>query len=110
VPPPAPNAPDVRYELKGELFLRVCSETARTLQLQLDMPSELPFPITTKSHPHLDRKLFKQERRLQLAEPGRQYPLDVEVGVLKWKGVSTEANDLPLLVEVALSNLSLIEG
>lgn len=51
------------------------------------------FPQT---HPNVDKKLFTAESLIGLKNPEKSFPLNSDVGVLKWRLQTTDESLIPL--------------
>ena len=49
-----------------------------------------------QTHPNIDKKLFSQESIIGLKQPNKPFPLNSEIGVLKWRLQSTDEALMPL--------------
>lgn len=49
-----------------------------------------------QTHPNVDKKLFSQDSVIGLKQPNKPFPLNNEIGVLKWRLQSTEEALMPL--------------
>lgn len=52
-----------------------------------------PLPQT---HPNVDKKLFTTESLIGLKNPEKSFPLNNDVGVLKWRLQTTDESLIPL--------------
>ena len=57
------------------------------------------FPFQT--HPNVDKKLFTAESQIGLKNPEKSFPINSDVGVLKWRLQTTEESFIPLTSECA---------
>lgn len=55
------------------------------------------FPLQT--HPNVDKKLFTAESQIGLKNPEKSFPINSDVGVLKWRLQTTEESFIPLTSE-----------
>lgn len=49
-----------------------------------------------QTHPNIDKKLFNQESLIGLKQPSKPFPLNNDIGVLKWRLQSTDEGLMPL--------------
>lgn len=49
-----------------------------------------------QTHPNIDKKLFSQQSIIGLKQPTKPFPLNSEIGVLKWRLQSTDEALMPL--------------
>ena len=52
-----------------------------------------------QTHPNIDKKLFSQESVIGLKQPNKPFPLNSDIGVLKWRLQSTDEALMPLSSE-----------
>lgn len=56
-----------------------------------------------QTHPNIDKKLFSQESVIGLKQPNKPFPLNSDIGVLKWRLQSTDEALMPLSSESFIS-------
>lgn len=49
-----------------------------------------------QTHPNVDKKLFTAESLIGLKNPEKSFPVNSDVGVLKWRLQTTEESFIPL--------------
>ena len=54
------------------------------------------FPSWFKTHPNVDKKLFTSESVIGLKNPDKSFPINNDVGVLKWRLQTTDEALIPL--------------
>lgn len=54
------------------------------------------FPSLSQTHPNVDKKLFTAESVIGLKNPEKSFPLNNDVGVLKWRLQTTDESLIPL--------------
>lgn len=54
------------------------------------------FVLFTQTHPNVDKKLFTSESVIGLKNPEKSFPLNNDVGVLKWRLQTTDESLIPL--------------
>lgn len=54
-----------------------------------------------QTHPNVDKKLFTTESQIGLKNPEKSFPVNSDVGVLKWRLQTTEESFIPLTSEWA---------
>ena len=59
-----------------------------------------------QTHPNIDKKLFNQESLIGLKQPSKPFPLNNDIGVLKWRLQSTDEGLMPLSSKI-LAQLTL---
>uniref|UniRef100_A0A2K5H953 Coatomer subunit delta n=1 Tax=Colobus angolensis palliatus TaxID=336983 RepID=A0A2K5H953_COLAP len=55
-------------------------------------------PINMETHPNVDKKLFTAESLIGLKNPEKSFPVNSDVGVLKWRLQTTEESFIPLTI------------
>lgn len=63
--------------------------------LELELGPVFPF----QTHPNVDKKLFTAESQIGLKNPEKSFPINSDVGVLKWRLQTTEESFIPLTSE-----------
>lgn len=81
------------FELHGLISLRISNENYQKIVLQFNTESG---NIPLQTHPNIDKELFKTNRLIGLKNPTKPFPLDSEVGLLKWTLQSQEESAIPL--------------
>ncbi|KAJ1921554.1 coatomer subunit delta [Mycoemilia scoparia] len=83
-------------EVKGDLFLTIKNEENNKSQVKVALPDNIKPQF--KTHPNIDKKLFTQNNLLTLKERARPLPLGQPAGILKWRFVSQDEEDIPLSI------------
>lgn len=83
------------FELHGLVSLRISNEKYQKIILQFNTESG---SIPLQTHPNVDKELFKTNRLVGLKNPTKPFPLDSEVGLLKWTLQSQEESAIPLSI------------
>ena len=84
-------------ELLGMLTLRISDEAFGKIKLQLkNATNEL---VQLQSHPNIDKDLLRKKMQIALKNPGKPFPLNTDVGVLKWRLQTTDESNIPLSSE-----------
>nr|CDJ86987.1 Clathrin adaptor domain containing protein [Haemonchus contortus] len=81
-------------EILGVVSLSVSSTEFNTVSVQ--MHNKAPAGVQLQVHPNLDKKEWQASHMLKLKSAGKPFPVNNDVGVLKWKMVLTEEEQLPL--------------
>ena len=58
-----------------------------------------------QTHPNIDKKLFSQESIIGLKQPNKPFPLNSDIGVLKWRLQSTDEALMPLSSKMLINNI-----
>lgn len=56
-------------------------------------------PCSFQTHPNVDKKLFTADSVIALKNPEKSFPLNNDVGVLKWRLQTTDESLIPLTSE-----------
>ena len=78
--------------------------------------------IQIQTHPNVDKELFRTKQHIALKNATKPFPLNTDVGVLKWRFQTQDENLIPLnsnassayvfwqYLMICLKNLQLIAG
>lgn len=83
------------FELSGLLTLRVCDEKFGRIKVELDNNDSKGIQLQT--HPNVDKELFKTRGQIGLKNPSKPFPLNTDVGVLKWRWQTQDESSIPLI-------------
>ncbi|KAJ1966796.1 coatomer subunit delta, partial [Dispira parvispora] len=83
-------------EVKGDLTLMVSNPDTSHLVLQVNADSGAGAQI--KTHPQVDKKRFQNDNVLALRDASRHFPVNQPVGLLKWRVVSQDEDQLPIVI------------
>ncbi|CAF0795485.1 unnamed protein product [Rotaria sordida] len=83
-------------EVHGMIMLRVKSEQYGRILVAVDNKESRNIQLQT--HPNIDKKLFTNESLIGLKNADRPFPVNQEVGVLKWRYTSTDSKEIPLTI------------
>ena len=87
-------------ELSGILTLRISDDAFGRIKLQLKNPTN--NMVQLQSHPHIDKELLKTKTQIALKNPSRPFPINIDVGVLKWKVQTTDESNIPLSSKIKI--------
>lgn len=85
------------FELHGLLTLRIAGEKYGRIKVQIE--NEANKGIQLQTHPNVDKELFKQKSQIGLKNPTKPFPLNTDVGVLKWRYQTQDETAIPLTSE-----------
>jgi coatomer subunit delta len=85
------------FELTGLLTLRVTDEQFGRIKVQLDNEDQRGIQLQT--HPNVDKELFKSRSQIGLKNPSKPFPINTDVGVLKWRYQTQDESAIPLTSE-----------
>ncbi|CAF0850687.1 unnamed protein product [Didymodactylos carnosus] len=74
----------VKSEEYGRIFIAVQNNETRNIQLQ--------------THPNIDKKLFISDSLIGLKNPEKPFPINQDIGILKWRYQSTDGKEIPLTI------------
>jgi len=83
-------------ELMGQLTMRISDEAFGRIKLQLQEHTN-PL-VQLQTHPNIDKELLKNKTQVALKNPARPFPLNTDVGVLKWRITTTDESNIPLSI------------
>lgn len=83
-------------ELTGMLTLKIGSEDASKVRLHLAGPARQDTVLQT--HPNIDKALFNGRRQVGMKQADRPFPVNTDVGVLKWRFVTEDEACVPLMI------------
>ncbi|XP_046400078.1 coatomer subunit delta [Ischnura elegans] len=84
------------FELHGLVTLRISNEKFGRIRVQLDNKDTRGIQLQT--HPNVDKELFKMKSLVGLKNPSKPFPLNTEVGVLKWRFQTQDESFVPLSI------------
>ncbi|KAI5615525.1 coatomer subunit delta, partial [Silurus asotus] len=83
-------------EILGMITLRVSDEKSGRIRLFINNNDKRGIQLQT--HPNVDKKLFTAESVIGLKNPEKSFPLNNDVGVLKWRLQTTDETLIPLTI------------
>lgn len=83
-------------ELHGLVTLRISDEQYGRIRVVLDNKDTRGIQLQT--HPNVDKELFKMKSQIGLKNPSKPFPLNTDVGVLKWRFQSQDDSCVPLSI------------
>lgn len=83
------------FELSGLLTLRVADEKYGRIKIELENNDTKGIQLQT--HPNVDKELFKTRNQIGLKNPSKPFPLNTDVGVLKWRWQTQDESAIPLI-------------
>ncbi|XP_055845023.1 coatomer subunit delta [Episyrphus balteatus] len=84
------------FELSGLLTLRISDESFGRIKVNLENKDK--HGIQLQTHPNVDKELFKTRSQIGLKNPARPFPLNTDVGVLKWRYTTQDDSAIPLTI------------
>ncbi|XP_026564812.1 coatomer subunit delta [Pseudonaja textilis] len=83
-------------ELHGMIMLRILDE--KFARICIHVENEDKKGVQLQTHPNVDKKLFMSESVIGLKNPDKSFPINSDVGVLKWRLQTTEESLIPLTI------------
>ena len=84
-------------EVSGMLTLRISDDQFGRVKLQIQNTSNRGIQLQT--HPNIDKELLKSRTQIGLKNPAKPFPLNTDVGVLKWRFQTQDEANIPLSSE-----------
>ncbi|XP_067639810.1 coatomer subunit delta [Eurosta solidaginis] len=85
-----------QFELSGLLTLRISEENFGRIKVHLN--NNDTHGIQLQTHPNVDKELFKTRSIIGLKNPAKPFPLNTDVGVLKWRFITQDEAAIPLTI------------
>ena len=85
-----------QFELSGLLTLRVSDDKFGRIKIHLQNDDKRGMQLQT--HPNVDKELFKSESQIGLKNPAKPFPINADVGVLKWRFQTNDSSAIPLQI------------
>lgn len=86
-----------RMEVQGTMTLEVFEEAFNSIQAELELGQSADM-FQFKTHPNINKQLFQKDRQIGLKDQSRTFPLNSNLGVLKWRWQGTEESYLPITI------------
>lgn len=84
-------------EIKGDMNLHVSDDALTRIRLSVaPPPSGIGAEVQFKQHPNVGRFQAQRERIVALKDPGREFPVNQPLGVLKWRYSGKDETYVPL--------------
>lgn len=83
-------------EVKGILQLQAHSDEASRVRVLLERGDLADFKF--QSHPNISKPLWNGEGILELKDASRGFPVNADVGVLRWRSSTKDASKVPLII------------
>lgn len=82
------------FELSGLLTLRITDE--KLARIKVEVQNNDAKGIQLQTHPNVDKELFKTRGLIGLKNSAKPFPLNTDVGVLKWRWQTQDESSVPL--------------
>lgn len=86
-----------QFELHGLVALHISDEKWGRIKIQFDNKDTRGVQLQT--HPNVDKELFRSKGQIGLKNPTKPFPLNIDVGVLKYRLQSEDETTLPISSE-----------
>lgn len=83
-------------ELHGQMTLRITDESLARLQVQLTNNDSRG--MQTQTHPQVDKEAFRAQALIRLKNTQKPFPVNTDVGVLRWRYQTTDEAAIPLSI------------
>ncbi|KAL7268430.1 coatomer subunit delta [Rhizina undulata] len=77
------------FEVKGDLQLRISDPSLTKVSLNVSTASD--GKIQFRTHPNVDKALFTSQSIIQLKDPSKGFPINNQIGVLRWRTTTGES-------------------
>ncbi|XP_031834646.1 coatomer subunit delta [Nomia melanderi] len=84
------------FELHGLVTLHISDEKWGRIRVQLENRDSRGIQLQT--HPNVDKELFRSRGQIGLKIPTKPFPLNTDVGVLKWRLQAQDETALPVSI------------
>ncbi|KAJ6648607.1 Coatomer subunit delta [Pseudolycoriella hygida] len=84
------------FELSGLLTLRIADE--KLARIKVEIQNNDSKGIQLQTHPNVDKELFKTRGLIGLKNSAKPFPLNTDVGVLKWRWQTQDESSVPLTI------------
>ncbi|CAG8627903.1 8374_t:CDS:2 [Ambispora gerdemannii] len=83
-------------EIKGDVKLTISDSNLTRIKIAVDAVDDGNIQLQT--HPNVDKKLFTTDNIIALKSPGKGFPVNQPLGVLRWRFISKDATNIPLSI------------
>lgn len=83
-------------ELQGILHLRISDPDYR--QVKVAVTHQTKMPVQFQTHPNINKAVFGEQGMLGMKDEGKSFPLNQDIGVLKWRLQTTDESLMPLSI------------
>ncbi|KAG8190134.1 hypothetical protein JTE90_026702 [Oedothorax gibbosus] len=83
-------------EVHGIVTLNISDEKYGFLKIKIDNEDERG--VQSQTHPNIDKELFRTSQIIAMKNASKPFPINVDVGVLKWRFQSQDESFVPLLI------------
>lgn len=83
-----------KAEILGSITLNITDPEFNTVAIKVNNKDKTGAHLQV--HPNLDKNVWQSESALRLKSAQKPFPVDVDVGILKWRLQLKEESSLPL--------------
>lgn len=83
-------------EVLGVLYCNITSEDEGRIKIALQNSDSRNLQLQT--NPNIDKNLFKSNSVIGLRDPTKSFPINTDVGVLKWRFQTQDESEIPLTI------------
>ncbi|XP_054717160.1 coatomer subunit delta-like [Uloborus diversus] len=83
-------------EVHGIVTLNISDEKYGCIRIKIDNQDEKG--VQNQTHPNIDKELFRNSHIIGMKNSAKPFPVNVDVGVLKWRFQSMDESNVPLLI------------
>lgn len=83
-----------QLEVKGVLILKITNPNEGKVRILVNAEEESSLQF--KTHPKVDRALFKNENVVQMGDPTRSFPINQPLEVVRWRYITQDETTIPL--------------
>jgi len=83
------------FTLTGMMMLKITDEESSKIKVKLNKNDTRAM---WQTHPQVDKKVFASNDVIGLKNADRPFPVNQDVGVLKWRMVTQEEDEMPLAI------------
>jgi len=83
------------FTLTGMMMLKITDEEAAKIKVRLNKDDQRAM---WQTHPQVDKKAFNGEDVIGLKNLDKPFPVNQDVGVLKWRMVTQDEEEMPLAI------------
>ncbi|KAF0434661.1 coatomer subunit delta [Gigaspora margarita] len=83
-------------EVKGDLELTISDPNMTRIKISVRAVDDGNLQL--KTHPNVDKKLFSTDSIIALKNPGKGFPVNQPLGVLRWRFITKDETSIPLSI------------
>ncbi|CAG8667937.1 3415_t:CDS:2, partial [Acaulospora colombiana] len=83
-------------EVKGDMELTISDPNMTRIKISVRAVDDGTLQL--KTHPNVDKKLFSTDSIIALKNPGRGFPVNQPLGILRWRFITKDETAIPLSI------------